>query len=59
MNYISEPAITIAIVMLIIIWAFLVHMMMSQRPDAHLEFLLDLMGASEESSKNSSPAQVR
>ena len=31
------------------IWVFLVHMMISQAPDAHLEFLLDVMAEQERS----------
>jgi len=43
MDHISYSAIAMAIGLLIVIWAFLVHMILRQTPDAHLQFLLDLM----------------
>jgi hypothetical protein len=37
--------------LLIIIWAFLLHMILNQAHDAHLQLLLDLMDTREEESK--------
>jgi hypothetical protein len=53
MDYIPSTAVTMAIGMVIIIWAFLLHMILNQAPDAHLQFFLDLMDTREEPSKNS------
>jgi hypothetical protein len=55
MDSVPNSAIAMAVGLLVVIWVFLVHMMMSQEPDAHLQFLLDLMGESEELSKSSPP----
>jgi hypothetical protein len=53
MEYISNSAIPITIGLLVTIWVFLVHMMMSPAPDARFQFLLDLMGEMEKQSKGS------
>ena len=55
MNYIPNSAIAMAIGLLIVIWVFLVHMMMSQAPDTHLKYLFDLMRDGEYGSGSSSP----
>jgi hypothetical protein len=53
MDQVPNSAVIMAIGLLIIIWVFLLHMMVSQAPDEHLRFLLDLNAASEEGSKGS------
>src|SRR5208283_2752621 len=53
MNPIPNSAIAMAIGLLVVIWAFLVHMVMSQADDAHLQFLLNLV-ADEEQPRDSS-----
>ena len=55
MDHISYSAIAMAIGLLIVIWVFLMHMILSQAPDAHLRFLLDLMEEMEEQPGSSSP----
>ncbi len=55
MDYIPNAAVAMAIGLLIVIWVFLIHMILSQAPDAHLQFFLDLAGAMEERPKSSSP----
>ncbi len=55
MDYIPNAAVAMAIGLLIVIWVFLFHMILSQAPDAHLQFFLDLAGAMEDRSKSSSP----
>jgi hypothetical protein len=55
MDYIPNAAVAMAIGLLIVIWVFLFHMILSQAPDAHLQFFLDLAGAMEERPKSSSP----
>jgi len=52
---IPNSAVVMAIGLFVVILLFLVHMMMSQAPDAHLQFLVDLMGEMEEQSKSSPP----
>jgi hypothetical protein len=55
MDYIPNSAIMMGIGLLIVIWGFLVHMMMSQGPDAHLQFAVELMRDVEERSGSSPP----
>jgi hypothetical protein len=55
MDQIPNSAIVIAIGLLVIIWGFFFHMIMSQAPDAHLQFLLDLTRDLEEQPKSSPP----
>ena len=54
MDQVPNSAVIMAIGLLIIIWVFLLHMIVSQAPDKRLRFLLDLTVASEEGSKGSS-----
>ena len=54
MDQVPNSAVIMAIGLLIIIWVFLLHMILSQAPDRRLPFLLDLARASEEGSKGSS-----
>jgi len=55
MDYIPNTAVAMAIGILIIIWAFLLHMILNQAPDAHLRFMLDLMDVRGKQSRNSPP----
>ena len=55
MDPIPNSAIAMAIGLLIVIWAFFVHMIMSQAPDTHLEFFRDLVEAEEEWPESSPP----
>jgi hypothetical protein len=48
MDHIPYPAVALAISLFILIWFFLLQMIMSQAPDAHLHILLDLMSNKEE-----------
>ena len=43
MDYIPNAAIAMGVGLVVLIWVFLVHMNLSQGPDAHLRFLLDLV----------------
>jgi hypothetical protein len=54
MDLVPSSAVAMVIGLLTLIWAFLVHMMMSQADDAHLKFLLDLI-AEQEQFKSSPP----
>lgn len=53
MNIITTSSLAMAIGFLVIIWAFLIYMMMSQADDAHLQFLLRLMGEEAEAGDSS------
>jgi hypothetical protein len=55
MDPIPNSAIAMAIGLLMVIWAFLVHMIMSQGPDAHLQFLTELMEDAEDRSGSPLP----
>jgi len=48
MDRIPYSAIGITFSLLIIIWFFLLHMILSRSPDAHLQILLNLMSANKE-----------
>ena len=55
MDHITYLAGAVAVGLLVVIWVFLMHMILSQAPDAHLQFLLDLMEVMEEQPGSSSP----
>lgn len=55
MSQIPNSAVIMAAGLLIVIWVFLLHMIFSQAPDAHLQFFLDLTDVREDGSKGSSP----
>jgi len=52
MDRIPYSAIPLAIGMLIIIWFLLLDRILSQTPDAHLQFLLDRMGINKKEDPN-------
>jgi hypothetical protein len=53
MDQVPSSAVIMATGLLVGIWVFLLHMIMSQAPDKHLRFLLDLTEASGEGTKGS------
>jgi hypothetical protein len=55
MDNIPNSAIVTGIGLLIAIWGFLAHMIISQGPDAHLQFLVELMTDVDEQSGSSNP----
>lgn len=56
MDYVPNSAIVMATGLLILIWVLLVYMVFSQARDAHLQFLLDLVGAREGRSESPAPS---
>jgi hypothetical protein len=64
MEHITFSVVALAIGLFMVIWFFLLQMIMSQAPDAHLQILLDLMSREEErpadrSSQGPLPSFVR
>jgi hypothetical protein len=57
MNQVPITAIILSVGLLIVVWASLANMIMSQHSDAHLQLLLNLMGDANEPPKDAGPSR--